>query len=251
MTLSFIQAHYTTRHGRGMPTIVDPETTSVKAVAKAGRALLDAVAEHHEGERRRQQAANAVMRLDDEALAEATAAGQAGKRVDHDKIRSAAVATEQRLREAELDYDASGANVTRLDAEYRATLAHHAPALLAEARGEADAAILSLTTASANIRRAEGTLAAALGLLATLPSVQEGGAFKPLPPLARRRTTDAVFEGGSPVVYAQLAGDNLGLAIGYAVRVLDDLADDEKARKAAAAEAAKAVVEPEYKDGDE
>jgi hypothetical protein len=230
--------------------IIGPDTIQSPAVADLGREILEAHAAHVALSREREAAADAPQRLGDQAREAAAAAGVDGKTPDVKRILKKKREAEERLEEIDLEWTATGARLAALRTRYLDTLTHYAPALAAEARATADAAILSLASAREIARKAAGALEGALTLLGGLATVSDGQ-FTPVPPKARRDSSDDFLEGTAPIPYAQNAVEQIGVAIGWAARVLDDLAVDAKARAAQDASDAEGVTVEDADDEEE
>jgi hypothetical protein len=237
------QLTWTDTYGFTQIQVIDPDSTKVKAVVEGGRKLMEAHAAHAQLARERTAAQGDVQRRTDEARAEARAAGRDGKPFDGKKSRKRTRELEERLAEIDLEWEHACAVLRGRSSDYLQQLEHHAPALAAEAKGEADAAILSLASASAIARRAEAGITGSLAILDALQRVQAGDGFKPRPPKARREVADEFGSGAAPGPYVGVAVEKLGTAIGLATRILDDL-------KAAEAEAAKAAKAEAVADND-
>lgn len=229
--MNVIQLPWSDRNNFHRAHVIDPESTTVKAVATASATFIEAHREHVANTRELEAARSAVERFAERTRIEAAEAGVIGKKADKKAIKKRRVDVTERFEDAEIDYETSSANLQRVRVEYLGILAHHAPALIAEARRDADSAILSLTSASTMARRGEAALGGSTAILAALPRVVAGEDFIPTPPKARRKAGDDTFDGGSPGVFAGLALENLGLAVGWGQRVLEDLAVDEKVAK--------------------
>lgn len=211
------------------------ERSDVSAVTKAGRELIEAHAAYKAISRERSAAQDDPRRLAHEAKLAAQQAGRDGTPVDPKKLRKKVREAEERLEEIELEWEASGAQLRTARVAYLAAVEHHAPALAAEAKTEAEAGILALASAAQTARRASPRVTDSLAILAALGEVKAGGDFLPKPQRARREITDDFGEGGVPAAYVATAETNLGKAIGYASRILGDLkaaeAEDAKREK--------------------
>lgn len=206
-----------------------PETTKVKAVATAAAALLDAHARYSAMRREFEAVQGDPERLAAEAKVAAAQAGVSGKPVEPKKLRKKIRDAEENVAELELELEAIEAVLAAARATYAEVCHHHAPALAAEARAEADAGVLSLATASDIARRAEVSLTGALGALGGLAKVLDDGAeFAPFEPLARNTEFG---QGGAVAPYIGIGVENLGTAVGYATQILDALTDADKARE--------------------
>lgn len=228
-----------------------PESTKVTAVAKAGRALIEAHAEYREIDRERTAAQGDPARLEQEAKVAAREAGKAGKKVDPKKMRKRVAEAEARLAEIELEWEAASANLRARHHDYLAVIEHHAPALAAEATTEAEAAIMSLASASDIARKADARLTGSLSILVALRAVVDGGDFIPKPPKARKQSSDEFLMGSTPGPFIGEAREKLTTAIGFGSRILDDLkaaAKEEEKRRELEAEIEAA---PDLDDEDE
>jgi hypothetical protein len=228
------QLTWTDTNGYARVHIIDPETTTVKAVAEAGEKFLEAHAQFTTIERERSAAQSDVRRRTAEAKVEAREAGTRGEKFDAKKSRKVTREKEERLAEIDLGWEAGSAALRAQSRAYAELVKHHAPALAAEAKSEADAAILSLASAAAIARRAEANVTGSLSILGGLQGVRGGEAFTPRAPKARREVADELGEGGVPGPYVGTAVAHLGTAIGLATRILDDLkaAEAEQAKRA-------------------
>lgn len=211
--------------------VLDPETTSVKPVADAGRDLISAHVEHKALQREREAAQGDVQRFADDALQQAREAGAKGKTLDKKALRKKRQAALDRFEDLDLDLEASTANMRRLRDAYRATLAEHATTLASHARQEAEAALASLSSAVTVARRAGGALGASLSLMDALPRVVEGDDLMPKPVRARKGSGDEFELSASPDVHIDTAIESLGTAIGFGTRILDDLKKRDKAAR--------------------
>lgn len=231
--------------------IIDPDTTKVKAVAKAGRGFIEAHAIYRDLERELSAAQGDPKRLAYEAKLAAREAGSKGEAVDSKKLRKKVREAEERLAELELEFEAAFSKFTVQRREYLDILEHHAPALAAEAQADAEASILSLATASSMARRASAEMSGALSILGGLGSVQDESAdFVPKAPKARKRE---VGVGTAPVPYVGTAVDSITTAIGLATEILDDMKKAEKERRshdAAEAESDALTAAPDALDGE-
>ncbi|WP_314855310.1 hypothetical protein [uncultured Microbacterium sp.] len=218
-------------HNR-VPVIVGAD---VKAVTAASEALFEAHVAFVAINRERAAAQGDPVRYAEDARLAAAEAGQKGGDAgEAKKLKKKARAAEERLGDLDLEWEVAIANLQAKRFAYSAAVEHHAPALAAEARTAADAAVLSLASAAGIARKAETQLSGSLAILAALGHVRAGGEFAPVPPTARSGGM-----GGAPGLYVAEAQSNLNTAIGYATEILDDLKADEKA----AAQAAKAEAE--------
>lgn len=237
------QLTWSDTYGHTRIHVVDPDSTNVKAIAEGGRKLIEAHSSHAQISRERAAAQGDVQRRTDEALAEARAAGREGKAFDGKKSRKRTRELEERLAEIDLEWEHASAVLRAQSHAYVELVEHHAPALAAEAKGEADAAILSLASAAAIARRAEANLTGSLSVLDALQGVRQGEGFTPRQPKARREVADEFGSGGVPGPHVSGALTGLGTAIALATRILDGL-------KAAEMEAAKAAKAEEEADND-
>ncbi|AZC14567.1 hypothetical protein [Microbacterium sp. ABRD28] len=178
-------------------------------------------------------------------------AGSDGKVPDKKALKKKKLAAIERVEDAELDFTAATAALGALRMSYLETLAHHAPALAAEARSDAEAGILELASALGIARQAGAKVASSTALLAALPRVVGGDDFAPVPPAASKNSADEFGEGRAPEVHAQIAADRLVKAIGFAKRVLDDLDAAEKEQTARSRLEAEADEAPDLDDDDE
>ena len=242
---------YSDRNGYyGQRYVIDPESTDVKAVSKAGVAILAEHATHKANERALEAARKTLERIGDSARAEAATAGRLGEKVDKPKIKKRKREAAEALEDAELDYEGSSATMSRALPEYVAIVAHHAPALEAEARASAEHAILSAVTAVKLARSAQAEFDAASGVLAALPGAQTNE-FIPRAPQARKRTSDDFGIAPVPGVQFDGAVTHLETGIGFAQRVLDELAADAETRAAEVAEDEADDVEINVEDEDD
>lgn len=214
--------------------------TGVKALDKAGASFVEEHAAYKAAQREHEAAQAAVATLADERRAAAAAAGMVGEKVDKKAFKKKRAAAEERAEDAETDWITAESRIRVVSFDYLEVLAHHAPALAAQARAVADAGILELASALGIARRAEAKVTTALGILGALPTVLGGDGFAPRPPKVRKTTADDFNDAGSPTVHAQQAVDELTKAIGFSQRILDDLATEEKDREKAAKLAAEA-----------
>lgn len=231
--------------------VIDPATTSVKAVAAAGQALIDAHAEFKEIDRERKASQGDPARLAQEAKVAAREAGKVGSKVDPKKLRKKVREAEERIAEIELDWETAAANLRGRHLDYLAAMEHHAPALSAEATAIADAAVLSLASASDIARKAEQRLTGSLSVMAALSAVVNGGDFVPSAPKARREGSDDFFMGGAPAPFIGEAREKLTTAIGFASRILDDLKADAKAEEKRRKLEAEVEAAPDLEDEDD
>lgn len=210
---------------------LDPETCSNPAVATAGRLLEAAIAELRTAQRDRDAAQAELERFAGDSRQQAQQAGAEGKKVDKGKLRKKRHALAEQAEDTELDYVASLANLPRVHTAYLDTLAEQAPALADHAREEAKAALASLGTAASVIRRAGTSLADSLAIMGALPGVVEGDEFRPRPMRARREGSDEFVLNGSPEFHLDAAREALADALGFANRILKDLAKQQKAAR--------------------
>lgn len=210
---------------------IDPETCSIAPLAAAGRLLEAAITEHKTALTDRDAAAADLERFADDSRTQAREAGAKGKKLDKGKLRKARQALIERAEDTELDYVAALANLPRVHTAYLATLAEHAPALADHAREEAKSAMASLATAVGVIRRAGASLTDSLSLMGALPGVVDGDEFRPRPMRARREGSDEFLLSSAPEVHLDSARESLGGALGFADRILKDLAKQQKAAR--------------------
>lgn len=210
---------------------IDPETCSIAPLADAGRLLEAAIAEYQTARADRDAAAADLERFADDSRAQAHEAGAEGKKLDKGKLRKKRQALIERAEDTELDYVASLANLPRVHTAYLATLVEHAPALADHAREEAKSAMASLATAVGVIRRAGASLTDSLSLMGALPGVVDGDEFNPRPMRARREGSDEFILSSVPEVHLDAARESLGGALGFADRILKDLAKQQKAAR--------------------
>ncbi|WP_292775189.1 hypothetical protein [Microbacterium sp. UBA6741] len=251
-----IELSWSDTNGSSRTHVIDPATTKVKAISAAGKALIEAHAEYKAIDRERTASAGDPARLEHEAKVAAREAGKAGQKVDPKKLRKKIREAEERLGEIELDWEAAAANLRGRRHDYLASVEHHAPALAAEATAIAEAAILSLASASEIARKGEANVTGSLSILAALAETVNGGDFIPKAPRARRQGSDEFMMGSAPAPYVGEARDKLTSAIGFATRILDDLKaaakDEEKRRKLEAEiEAAPDLDDDDEDDDDE
>jgi hypothetical protein len=214
--------------GRRTVHVIKPETTKVKAIADAGRKLIEAHADYNVVERERTAAQGDPKRLAHQAKLAAQDAGRKGEKADVKELRAKVRDAEERLAEIELEYEVAGSRLNTEGRAYLAAIEHHAPALAAEAQSAAEAGILSLATASSMARRADAQMSGALAVLAALGAVQDDSAdFVPKAPRARTR---GFGEGGVPGPYVTTAVTSITTAIGFATEILDDMRKAEKER---------------------
>jgi hypothetical protein len=225
--------------------------SGVKAVDKATETLVVAHAAYNTAKREHQGAQVAVANLADQARAAALEAGRIGDKPDKKALKKKRAAAIDRAEDAELDWLTAESRLAAVREEYLGVLAHHAPALAAVSRDTADAGVLELASALGIARKAETKVTQALSVLAALPQVVGGDDFRPVPPKPRKTTADEFGDAGSPSVHAQQAVESLTKAIGWAQRILDDLAADEKARAAQAKLDAETEAAPDLDDDDE
>ena len=209
---------------------LDPETCSIAPLAAAGRLLEAAIAELKTALADRDAAAADLERFADDSRTQAREAGAEGKKLDKGKLRKKRHALVERAEDTELDYVAALANLPRVHTGYLATLAEHAPALADHAREEAKSAMASLATAVGVIRRAGASLTDSLSLMGALPGVVDGDEFNPRPMRARREGSDELIS-SAPEVHLDTAREALGGALGFADRILKDLAKQQKAAR--------------------
>lgn len=210
---------------------IDPETCSIAPLADAGRLLEAAIAWHKTALADRDAAAADLERFADDSRTQAREAGAKGKKLDKGKLRKARQALIERAEDTELDYVAALANLPRVHTDYLATLAEHAPALADHAREEAKSAMASLATAVGVIRRAGASLTDSLSLMGALPGVVDGDEFNPRPMRARREGSDELILSSAPEIHLDAAREALGGALGFADRILKDLAKQQKAAR--------------------
>lgn len=210
---------------------IDPETCSIAPLADAGRLLEAAIAWHKTALADRDAAAADLERFADDSRTQAREAGAEGKKLDKGKLRKKRQALIERAEDTELDYVAALANLPRVHTDYLATLAEHAPALADHAREEAKSAMASLATAVGVIRRAGASLTDSLSLMGALPGVVDGDEFNPRPMRARREGSDELILSSAPEVHLDAARESLGGALGFADRILKDLAKQQKAAR--------------------
>lgn len=230
--------------------------TGVKAVDEATAMMIELHGLNSSAQRELAAARADLARLPDAARADALAAGRAGKTVDKKASKKRRADAADRVEDAELDLLASEARLDQADADYRAILGHHAPALEAKARTAAESAILEMTSSVSILRKAEPNLTAALAVLSGMPSIVGRDYFTPKPALARRQPGDDFNDALSPIAHAQQAAGEIVLTIGYAQRVLDDLTADAAEAAAARRQAEKdaaaiAASLEDDEDGDE
>lgn len=207
--------------------VIDPESTTVKAVAAAARALVEAAADHRTVSREYLAAKDDPTRLAHEATVAAREAGRDGKAVEPKKLRKKVREAEENVAELRLMHEAAASKLLAARRAYLDTVEHHAPALAAEARAEAEAGILSLATASSMARKAGAQTSGALAILAALAAVQDDAAlFEPKAPRAK----SARFGGGVPAPHVSNAVEGLTAAIGFATEILEEMADADKKR---------------------
>lgn len=235
--------------------VIDPKTTSVKAVAAAGEGVLEAHAAFQVISRERSAAQGDPERLAAEASAAARDAGREGKSIDAKKLRKKVREAEERLGELDLDWEAASENLRARAQAYLETVTHHAPALSAEAMTIADAAIMALASATEIARKSQANMTGSLSILAALAATVEVGAFIPTTPVAKKDTSDEFLANGAPAPYIEIARENLGFAIGFASRIMDDLkarvSAEEKRRKLEAEVEAAPDLGEEDDDGDD
>lgn len=215
--------------------VIVPDSTKVAAVAEAGRTFIDAHAEYREIDRERTAAQGDPARLEHEARIAAREAGKAGKKVDPKKLRKKVREAEEHLAEVELEWESAAAHLRARHVDYLATIELHSPALAAEATTEAEAAILSLASASELARKADTRLTGSLSILAALSAVDNGGEFIPRSPKAKKQSSDEFLMGSTPGPFIGEAREKLTTAIGFGSRILDELKtaakEEEKRRK--------------------
>lgn len=229
--------------------IIDPDTTKVKAIADAGRKIVEALAAFKVIDREYKAAQGDPERLAAEAKAAARKAGADGKPVEPKKLRKAIRDAEEHLAEVELEWEAAGAKLSKRREAYNAAVQHHAPALAAECKTDAEAGILSLASASQIARKADASMSGALAILGGLEAVQDHGAeFIPKAPKASRREFGTA---GVPGVHVSIAVSELTTAIGLASTIADDMKAAEKQRKLLAKLDAETEAAPDLDDDDE
>lgn len=236
--------------GHNRVYVIDPDATSVAAIAKAGRRLIDAHKAFREIDRERTAAQGDPQRLAAEASVAAQDAGRDGKPVKPKELRKKVAAAIEHLADVELEWEAASSSLHTRRREYLDALAHHAPALAAEADNSIEAALMSLAGAAATARRAEAQLSSALAVRDAVSTVQEGGDFVPKAPRAKSGGM-----GGAPGPYVGIALENITTAIGYGSEIRDELQAREKAeatraRMEAEADEAPDLDEDEDDDGE-
>lgn len=231
--------------------LIDPEATEVKAVAEAGQALLDAHKAFKAVDRERTAAQGDPERLEAAARAAAKEAGREGRPVDVKKLRKPVAAAVEHLAEVELEWEAAASALRVQRRQYLDVIAHHAPALAAEAKSVAEASILSLASAASIARRAEGQMSSSLSLLGALAEVSRGGEFIPKQMRARKGAGDEFLQGSAPGPYVGEALDRLTKAVGFATRILDEIKAAEKQAALEAKLEAEADAAPDLDDDDD
>ncbi|KQR86513.1 hypothetical protein [Microbacterium sp. Leaf179] len=225
--------------------------TGVPAIDKATAGLLDKLAKFQEASREQRAARSALDGAKDAARRAATLAGLEGKKPDKKKLKAAKLEAADRLEDAELDFIALETTLRKTRVRYLEVLADHAPALATQARNVADAAILELASALGIARRGEAKVTAALGILGALPTVLGGDGFKPWHARIKKTPADDFNDSGNPGIHASQAVDELTQAVGYAKRILDELAAVEKERAKAAKLETEADAAPDLDDDDD
>lgn len=218
------QIRYSDGYGFQTVYVVDPASTDVVAVKKAGAKVLEAHKKLREVERA-QSAAHADVKAADEINRNAARkAALAGLAVKPKELRKRAAADRERAAELDLEWEGALAAMQARRLKYLEVIEHHTPALRAEAKQALDSAILSVASASQIALRAEAAMSGALSLLGGLAS----GDFTPRQLVAQRREHG---EGGAPTVYISGARGDLAKAVGYASQILQDVKDAEKVEK--------------------
>lgn len=243
------QLAWTDRNGFHQSHVV--LNTGVKALDKAGAAFVEEHAEYKAAQREHEAAQAALASLADERRAAAAAAGLAGEKIDKKAFKKKRAAAEERAEDAETDWITSESRIRVVSLDYLSVLAHHAPALAAQARNVADAGVLELASALGIARRAEAKVTTALGILGALPTVLGGDGFKPWGARIKKTPADEFLEAGNPGIHAAQAADELTKSIGYAKRILDELAIEEKERAKAAKLEADADAADDIDDEDD
>lgn len=229
--------------------IIDPESTKVAAIAEAGRKIIEAHAAFGVINRERTAAQGDPARLEAEAKAAARRAGIEGTAVEPKKLRKKIRDAEEHLAEVDLEWEAASGKLRALRPAYLAAIQHHASALAAEAKADAEAGILSLATASRMARKADASMSGALAILGGLEAVLDrGDTFAPKAPKASRHEFGTA---GVPGVHIGVGVENLGTAIGLASTILDDMKAAEKQRKLLARIDAETEAAPDLDDEDD
>lgn len=223
-TIKIHQIRYSDGYGFQTVYVIDPASTSVQAVKKAGAKVLETHKRLKEVERA-QQAAHADVKAADEINKNAARkAALAGLAVKPKELRKRAAADREKAAELDLEWEGALAKMRSMRLKYLEVIEHHTPALRAEAKQALDSAILSVASASQIALRAEAAMTGALELLGGLAS----GDFTPRQLVASQREHG---EGGAPAVWVSSARESLGKAVGYAAQILEEVKAAEKAAR--------------------
>lgn len=207
------------------------DETKCVPVKEASRAFVADRAEFKAVQTRLRDAEVEPARLKAQA---AEAAGEGGRRgadaSEAKAILKAARKAQEGLEDLELDYIAIEGKVAASRDAYFDALEAHADELLAEARAEADAALLTLAAGAKMTRDGSASLSAALATMNGLRGVRDGDEFIPRPARAKREGSDDFLLDGAPEVHASVGLDSISTAIDMAGRILRDFAAEAKAR---------------------
>lgn len=231
---------------------VAPDSTDIKPLAKKGTELREAVAEQVAAKRARDAAISARDTGANSDTWRASEAGRTGTKIDKKAFKAARHQREEDVIDCDLEWTTTTSAFRRVHTEYLELLAHHAPALAAEARQAADHAVISAVTAVKLTQSAAAEITASTAILNALPGAL-GGEFVPKPPKAHSEVTDDFNDGKFPAAHLDEAEASLRKGILYATRVLEDLeaAAKDRAAEVADDEADDVTIERDHDDDED